>query len=56
MLIAALREQTGQYGGALYVISVLMFVSTIVPFLIGRGANPAGSRGEPDRLAPQATT
>ena len=54
MLIAALREQTGQYGGALYVISVLMFVSTIVPFLIGSGANPSGSRGEPERLAPQA--
>jgi OFA family oxalate/formate antiporter-like MFS transporter len=36
MLIAALREQTGQYGGALYVISVLMFVSTIIPLLLGR--------------------
>jgi OFA family oxalate/formate antiporter-like MFS transporter len=43
MLIAALREQTGQYGGALYVISLLMFVSTIIPLLLGRGeiATPA---------------
>jgi OFA family oxalate/formate antiporter-like MFS transporter len=39
MLIAALREQTGQYGGALYVISVLMFVSTIIPLLLGRAEN-----------------
>ena len=28
MLIAALRQQTGQYGDALYVIAGLMFVST----------------------------
>ena len=36
MLIAALREQTGQYGYALYVIAGLMFVSTIIPLLLGR--------------------
>ena len=36
MLIAALREQTGQYGDALYVLSVLMFVSTAIPLLLGR--------------------
>jgi OFA family oxalate/formate antiporter-like MFS transporter len=36
MLIAALREQTGQYGSALYVISVLMFASTAIPLLLGR--------------------
>jgi MFS transporter, OFA family, oxalate/formate antiporter len=36
MLIAALRQQTGQYGDALYVIAGLMFVSTIIPVLLGR--------------------
>lgn len=61
MLIAALRQRTGQYGDALYVIAGLMLVSTIIPALlgrIGRGANPSGSQGEPERLAPQvrATT
>ena len=43
MLIAALREQTGEYGSALYAISALMFVSTIIPLLLGRAeaASPA---------------
>jgi OFA family oxalate/formate antiporter-like MFS transporter len=41
MLIAALREQTGQYGDALYVIAGLMFVSTIIPVLLGRPERPA---------------
>jgi MFS transporter, OFA family, oxalate/formate antiporter len=36
MLIAALREQTGQYGDALYVIAGLMFVSTIIPVLLAK--------------------
>jgi hypothetical protein len=36
MLIAALRQQTGQYGDALYVIAGLMFVSTIIPVLLGK--------------------
>jgi OFA family oxalate/formate antiporter-like MFS transporter len=36
MLIAALRQQTGQYGDALYVIAGLMFVSTSIPVLLGR--------------------
>jgi MFS transporter, OFA family, oxalate/formate antiporter len=36
MLIAALRQQTGQYGDALYVIAGLMFVSTIIAVLLGR--------------------
>ena len=36
MLIAALRERTGQYGDALYVIAGLMFISTIIPALLGR--------------------
>jgi OFA family oxalate/formate antiporter-like MFS transporter len=41
MLIAALRQQTGQYGDALYVIAGLMFVSTIIPVLLGRTARTA---------------
>ena len=41
MLIAALRERTGQYGDALYLLSGLMFVSTIIPALLGRGDAPA---------------
>lgn len=36
MLIAALRQQTGQYGDALYVIAALMFVSTIIPLMLGK--------------------
>jgi hypothetical protein len=31
MLIAALRQSTGDYGQALYVIAVLMFLSTAIP-------------------------
>lgn len=57
MLIAALRERTGGYGDALYVIAGLMLVSTIIPLLLGtsgRGAKPSGSPEEPARLAPQA--
>lgn len=38
MLIAALREQTGQYEDALYVIAGLMVVSTAIPVLLGRSA------------------
>ena len=42
MLIAALREQTGQYGSALYMIAALMFASTIIPLLL-RSRAPQGS-------------
>ena len=55
MLIAALREQTGEYGDALYMIAALMLASTLIPALLSRGANPSGSPGEPERLAPQKT-
>jgi OFA family oxalate/formate antiporter-like MFS transporter len=41
MLIAALREQTGQYEYALYVIAGLMFVSTAIPVLLGRSVHAA---------------
>jgi OFA family oxalate/formate antiporter-like MFS transporter len=35
MLIAGLRQRTGQYGDALYLIAGLMLISTIVPVLLG---------------------
>jgi MFS transporter, OFA family, oxalate/formate antiporter len=41
MLIAALRQRTGQYGDALYVIAGLMFVSTVIPVLLGRSTRAA---------------
>jgi OFA family oxalate/formate antiporter-like MFS transporter len=41
MLIAALRERTGQYEDALYVIAGLMLVSTVIPVLLGRSADAA---------------
>ena len=41
MLIAMLREQTGRYQDALYVIALLMFVSTIIPVLLGRSERTA---------------
>ena len=36
MLIAELRESTGQYADALYVIAGLMLVSTIIPAMLGQ--------------------
>lgn len=41
MLIATLRQRTGQYEDALYVIAGLMFVSTAIPVLLGRSAHAA---------------
>lgn len=38
MLIASLRERTGQYDEALYVIAALMFVSTAIPAFVGAPA------------------
>ena len=43
MLIAGLRQQTGQYGDALYVIAGLMFISTIIPALLGGTGRDAGA-------------
>jgi OFA family oxalate/formate antiporter-like MFS transporter len=51
MLIAALREQTGQYRDALYVLAALMLASTIIPALLSRGASSSGSSREPARPA-----
>jgi hypothetical protein len=35
MLIAALRQSTGQYAEALYVIAGLMLLSTAIPVFVG---------------------
>jgi MFS transporter, OFA family, oxalate/formate antiporter len=49
MLIAALRQQTGTYADALYMIAGLMFVGTLIPLLLGNAARgepmPAADRG-----------
>jgi OFA family oxalate/formate antiporter-like MFS transporter len=41
MLIAGLRQRTGQYGDALYVIAGLMLISTIIPVLLGTAGRSA---------------
>ena len=38
MLIAGLRQSTGQYDEALYVIAGLMCLSTVIPILVGAPA------------------
>jgi OFA family oxalate/formate antiporter-like MFS transporter len=46
MLIASLRQRTGQYSEALYVIAVLMFLSTAIPVFVRPPATtPAPARG-----------
>jgi len=51
MLIAALRQQTGQYGDALYMIAALMFAATIIPVLLGRSGRPAPVVAMPAKTA-----
>jgi OFA family oxalate/formate antiporter-like MFS transporter len=43
MLIAYIRQTTGRYGEALYIIAAIMLVSAIIPFLVHppEEANPA---------------
>ena len=41
MLMAGLRQRTGQHGDALYVIAGLMLISTIIPALLGRTGRDA---------------
>lgn len=43
LLIASLREQTGAYAGALYIIAVLMLISAGVPFVV----RPPTARPDP---------
>ena len=44
MLIARLRQSTGEYGSALYVIGALMFASTLIPLLIPQTAHEGARR------------
>ncbi len=45
LLIANLRQSTGHYGQALYIIAGIMLVSSIVPFIVRRpGEDSAGSQ------------
>ena len=52
MLIAGLRQSTGRYNEALYVIAGLMFLSTAIPLFVGapdRGTHPP--QGAPVKAA-----
>ena len=52
MLIASLRQSSGQYNEALYVIAGLMFLSTAIPVFVGapaRGTHPP--QGAPAKVA-----
>ena len=51
MLIAGLRESTGQYAEALYVIAGLMFVSTAIPMFLGGPAHETQPKGAPARAS-----
>lgn len=39
MLIASLRQSTGRYGDALYVIAMLMLISAVIPVIVGPPAS-----------------
>jgi OFA family oxalate/formate antiporter-like MFS transporter len=41
MLIARLRESTGRYDQALFVIAAVMLVATVIPMLVGAPTPPA---------------
>lgn len=52
MLIAGLRQSTGQYNVALYVIAGLMFLSTAIPLFVGAPARGTHSpQGAPAKIA-----
>ena len=51
MLIASLRQSTGQYDEALYVMAALMFLSTVIPALVGA---PARRTDPPQGIPAQA--
>jgi OFA family oxalate/formate antiporter-like MFS transporter len=52
MLIAGLRQSTGQYDEALYVIAGLMLLSTAIPALVGAPARDARpSQGIPAKVS-----
>jgi MFS transporter, OFA family, oxalate/formate antiporter len=51
MLIAGLRQSTGQYAEALYVIAGLMFLSTAIPALVGAPARGPQPNGMPAKVS-----
>lgn len=50
MLIAGLRESTGRYDEALYVIAGLMCLSTVIPIFVGAPARDAQPRDVPAKV------
>lgn len=34
LLIARMRQSTGQYGGALHIIAIVLLVSIVLPFIV----------------------
>jgi MFS transporter, OFA family, oxalate/formate antiporter len=53
-LIARLRESTGGYDTALYVLSVIMLVSAIVPFIVRPPLSQQEAAEEPEARTPGA--
>jgi MFS transporter, OFA family, oxalate/formate antiporter len=51
MLIASLRQRTGQYNEALYVIAALMCVSTAIPLLVGAPAGEMRQKEVPAKVS-----
>ena len=51
MLIAGLRESTGRYDEALYVIAGLMCLSTVIPIFVGAPARDAQPRDVPAKVS-----
>jgi OFA family oxalate/formate antiporter-like MFS transporter len=51
MLIAGLRESTGQYAEALYMMAGLMFVSTAIPLFLGGPAHETQAKSAPARAS-----
>jgi len=50
-LIAGLRESTGRYDEALYVIAGLMVLSTAIPVFVGAPARAVQSQGAPAKVS-----
>jgi hypothetical protein len=51
MLIAGLRQSTGQYDEALYVIAGLMCLSTAIPVFVGAPAREAQQTHAPAKVS-----
>jgi len=48
ILIARLRQTTGRYDQAVYIVAVVMLIAIALPLLVRRPAPPAPSRFEPE--------